>query len=227
MDVIKFFALVFVLFNLSCIGSQLPRDLQKKGVADIQTVKGEVVTGEIASSDGSALQLQNYSQQNLVVMFAQFFCEVCKKEAHDLAQSLGAGFQEPSNAKLITIVISSSPAKAAAWKETQKVPWTVASIPNNFLLKKYCPEGLTPCTVIQKPGKGVVFIQQGEVTPQEIKNHVGPWVFDQQLKQEINKETSRVQKISTGNAKLDAVLNDPNNICTPHGSTVRVNGSQR
>ncbi|MBK9294946.1 MAG: redoxin domain-containing protein [Oligoflexia bacterium] len=213
------------VLSVGCIGSNLKYELGKPEVTSPQHIS--TIAAEVTGSNGEKINLGDYKDTNLVIMFAQFFCEVCKKEAYDLTQSLGAEFKEPRNAKLITIIISSSVEKALAWKQTQKVPWTVASIPNNKLLKNFCPEGLTPCTVIQKPQKGVVFIHQGEVTPVEIISYVGPWQFDSQQTQKKKEPLiydTKVPKFSTGNPKLDDLLNDPKNICAPSGATGKPHG---
>lgn len=169
MDIMKNGALLFALVCTGCIGSSLPFSLSKpQSQGDQMELAGSFVT-----STGQNILLSDLKTKNTVVMFAQYFCEVCKHEAACVLQSLGASSFSGTN--LITILVASDAGEAAQWKQLHKLPWTVGAIESTELLKQYCPQGQTPCTVIHRPGQGVKFIKQGETSAQEILNIIGKW----------------------------------------------------
>ena len=121
------------------------------------------------------IDLSTYQDMPLVVVFAYDQCEGCAVETEELLASLKNRTVAPENVRIVTIMAHVYPEDAQTWQAIHKVPWTVALDPGDALFDKFCPSGQTPCTIIQMPGRGIVFRKEDVSTAAELEAVTGPW----------------------------------------------------
>ncbi len=175
-------ALKFAIFALvlSGCGVKLKKDLSPLRLPPIS--RGENLRGAFLGLDGQSQSLENDNGKPTVLVFAQFFCEECILESEHFRDSLADPMVAPSRINLITILVgdrqtdlNNSLADAADFKRIYALPWTVGADPQAELFPLYCPENLTPCTVVQIPGRGIVMRKVGLSSRSEIETYTGAW----------------------------------------------------
>jgi hypothetical protein len=135
----------------------------------------EYVSGEVVGTDRQSLILNTFNHLPMVIVFAQDTCTTCRAETLEFRDSLAARTREPSQIKLVTILVGATADDAVDWKETNQVPWTVAIDGGDLLFRRYCGGGKVPCTLVQLPDKGIVLQKVGASSVAEIKEITGDW----------------------------------------------------
>ncbi len=133
-----------------------------------------VISGVVALTDGSTIDLAESDTDPLLVIFAQETCDVCRAETVEFK----ASFDEVSakNLRIITVLVGSILEDAADWKSASnwedgaEVPWNVGYESSPQLFTQLCPNSGTPCSLLQLPGKGVILKHSGLLHPDEVIN---------------------------------------------------------
>lgn len=127
--------------------------------------------------------LEQFKDKPLVLFLATDMCITCSEEAKAFKAHVNQRNLKLSNVDVLTILVGSYYEDADYWQvgvpgdEGHKVPWKVGYQPgdNGTLIRQYCKEETTPCTVVTMPGKGVVLAKTGMVEPAEIERLTGEW----------------------------------------------------
>lgn len=123
----------------------------------------------------STLDLDSLRDRPLVLVFASDTCDICLAEAEEFRDSLKVAANPPTKVTLVTAMVGAVSDDALVWKEDNRIPWTVAIDENLDLFKQYCGGSTVPCTLVQLPGKGIVFRQIGAVHVKDLQKLTGPW----------------------------------------------------
>ncbi len=171
-SLINRFILAFLVLLSSC-GSQLSKDLSPNRVAEFQF--GEKMRGSFILPNGNQVQLENDNGKPTVLIFSAEFCGICQSENENFRDSLRDPQVPPANVNLYTVMVGVPESVAQEWKTDFRLPWAVGADPRRELFLQYCPENITPCTVVHTPKDGIVYRKVDESRREEIEKFTGPW----------------------------------------------------
>lgn len=172
MAVVKNFQWLLLLSLMAC-GARFKKNLGLPPSANIGL--GQKMRGTFLNTDGSRFSLEDDQNRPTVLVFANEFCGICQDENEHFRDSLSDPSQAPANINLHTVMVGGDETVATQWKTDYQLPWRVGADPDLELFTEYCPENVTPCTIVHLPGRGIVLRQVNEITRAEIEIHTGPW----------------------------------------------------
>ena len=178
MEVIRIFILTLLLVAISGCGVKSRFLLSEgKGLPKISgpTNEGVYLTGNLPIVDGSVVDLSSLKGKTVVLLFASDTCDICLSEAVSIRKALKNLAIEPDRVRFLTAVVAAKSTDALTWKKENQVPWSVGFDEKLALFNESCGGGSVPCTVVQSPQKGIIFMQKGEVSVEEIRKITGPW----------------------------------------------------
>lgn len=130
--------------------------------------------GEYIREDGSVGSLAALSAQKPVVLvFSSRTCYWCTVQGKSFVSALKG--LDPSNVKIITLLVGASSAQAAAYKSQHNYSWEVSIPKSTATFKSYCPNGGVPCTIVSFPGHPPRPFVEGARTASYFQSITGKW----------------------------------------------------
>lgn len=167
--IFNFIALLFFLSLLSGCGYKLSYLLSDRPKLE----SPKFLDLKLTQTSGEELDLSKVRDQNIVLMFASIGCTSCAKEIDLLKKDLPRNGLDDSETLFITNYVSTDQSMAQRQKDRFGIFWTVTFQDHAEDLAKYCPENLTPCTIISTPEKGIVDQHTGVTDLKYIQRVIG------------------------------------------------------
>ena len=164
-----------IILILTCIiscGENLKHKVKEKNSS--VKAKTKILEGEFKTTQKLTKDIKDFSNKQLILMFADSFCIECTKKTR-LIKSSFTNSRKPKNIYFLSLIVGEDLEEAHYWKKDNKVPWIVGEDEDLSIFKKYCPELKTPCTIISNPDYGIVFRKIGKVSIELIQSYVGEW----------------------------------------------------
>jgi hypothetical protein len=154
-------------------GSQVSRYTNKNNGKNLI---GEKVQGLVKDTDGKDFLLTKEITKPRVIIFADYGCLACRSEHKSINALVAKLGHMPQNVDLMTIMVGSIDAQDSLdFASELKLAWTPYWQRGDKLFKNLCPQGQTPCTVIEKPSFGIVSASSAEKSLDEIQQITGVW----------------------------------------------------
>ena len=163
---------IFLIFTLFGCAKNVPYILHDRNTNAIAAV--DHLTGRLVTTDAKPIDLAAANDLPVVLIFSQDTCIICGQEAAALRDSLKKQFS-PTKIHLLTVLVGANPDDASDWKQSHRVFWDVAVDGRGELFKRYCSQLTVPCSIVQVPGKGIVFRHNGAVEFKDFLTLTGPW----------------------------------------------------
>lgn len=131
------------------------------------------LSGEFSIDESNKINLENFNNQSVLLVFGTDLCTTCAEEAEDLRKSYLDEMSHLNQIKIFTVLVGAFPEDVEFWVNLHQIPWQVGTDLESVLFQSYCAKDVVPCLVLQDEKKGILWVKQEKVSVDQILSDLG------------------------------------------------------